>query len=58
VDEALERLALLRAQGPSPRAFTFSSSYTAAEAAEAERAEAGAERIQAGAERAEAEPAA
>jgi hypothetical protein len=53
VDEALERLALLRAQGPSPRAFTFSSSYTAAEAAEAERSQAEAE-----AERAEAEPAA
>ncbi|WP_353946841.1 DUF3291 domain-containing protein [Streptomyces sp. HUAS MG91] len=33
VDEALARLAALRADGPSPRAFTFSSSYTAAEAA-------------------------
>ncbi|QHC23057.1 DUF3291 domain-containing protein [Streptomyces sp. GS7] len=32
VDEALERLADLRAHGPSPRAFTFASSYTAAEA--------------------------
>ncbi|WP_327351015.1 DUF3291 domain-containing protein [Streptomyces sp. NBC_01304] len=34
IDEALERLADLRAHGPSPRAFTFASSYTAAEAAE------------------------
>ncbi|WP_436848634.1 DUF3291 domain-containing protein [Streptomyces asoensis] len=34
VGEALERLADLRAHGPSPRAFTFSSAYTAAEAAE------------------------
>ncbi|MEW2588727.1 DUF3291 domain-containing protein [Streptomyces virginiae] len=33
VDEALERLSDLRAHGPSPRAFTFASSYTAAEAA-------------------------
>jgi hypothetical protein len=33
VGEALERLADLRANGPSPRAFTFTSSYTAAEAA-------------------------
>ncbi|MFF8610498.1 DUF3291 domain-containing protein [Streptomyces sp. NPDC015346] len=33
VAEALERLADLREQGPSPRAFTFASSYTAAEAA-------------------------
>ncbi|UFR06210.1 DUF3291 domain-containing protein [Streptomyces sp. Go40/10] len=33
VDEALERLADLRAHGPSPRAFTFTSAYTAAEAA-------------------------
>jgi hypothetical protein len=33
VAEALERLALLRAGGPSPRAFTFSSSFTAEEAA-------------------------
>lgn len=32
VDEALERLALLRAQGPTPRAFTFNAAYTAAEA--------------------------
>ncbi|MER5483630.1 DUF3291 domain-containing protein [Streptomyces sp. NPDC002812] len=37
VGEALERLAELQAHGPSPRAFTFASSYTAAEAeAEAE----------------------
>ncbi|WP_225827744.1 DUF3291 domain-containing protein [Streptomyces naphthomycinicus] len=34
VGEALERLADLRANGPSPRAFTFASSYTAAEAAQ------------------------
>ncbi|MFI1367491.1 DUF3291 domain-containing protein [Streptomyces griseochromogenes] len=34
VGEALERLADLRAHGPSPRAFTFDSSYTAAEAAQ------------------------
>jgi hypothetical protein len=34
VEEGLERLGLLRSQGPSPRAFTFSSSYTADEAAE------------------------
>lgn len=34
VDEALERLADLQAHGPSPRAFTFVSSYTAAEAAQ------------------------
>ncbi|MGX1884845.1 DUF3291 domain-containing protein [Streptomyces sp. NPDC055287] len=33
VGEALERLADLRAHGPSPRAFTFASSYTSAEAA-------------------------
>ncbi|MEU6623936.1 DUF3291 domain-containing protein [Streptomyces litmocidini] len=33
LDEAVERLADLRAHGPSPRAFTFASSYTAAEAA-------------------------
>ncbi|MFF5703734.1 DUF3291 domain-containing protein [Streptomyces sp. NPDC012794] len=33
VEEALERLADLRAHGPSPRAFTFASSFTAAEAA-------------------------
>ncbi|MFE3582072.1 DUF3291 domain-containing protein [Streptomyces vinaceus] len=32
IDEALERLADLREHGPSPRAFTFTSSYTAAEA--------------------------
>ncbi|APU43876.1 DUF3291 domain-containing protein [Streptomyces sp. TN58] len=32
VGEALERLDDLRAHGPSPRAFTFASSYTAAEA--------------------------
>ncbi|MCQ4211331.1 DUF3291 domain-containing protein [Streptomyces longispororuber] len=34
VDEALERLADLRSHGPSPRAFTFASSHTAAEAAQ------------------------
>ncbi|MEV7615557.1 DUF3291 domain-containing protein [Streptomyces sp. NPDC089799] len=34
VDEAMERLADLRAHGPSPRAFTFTSSYTPAESAE------------------------
>jgi hypothetical protein len=34
VEEALERLAHLRAHGPSPRAFTFASARTAAEAAE------------------------
>ncbi|GHG78622.1 DUF3291 domain-containing protein [Streptomyces griseocarneus] len=34
VGEALERLADLRAHGPSPRAFTFSSFCTAAEAAQ------------------------
>ncbi|MER5178360.1 DUF3291 domain-containing protein [Streptomyces sp. NPDC002896] len=34
VGEALERLADLQAHGPSPRAFTFASSYTAAEAAQ------------------------
>jgi heme-degrading monooxygenase HmoA len=33
VDEALDRLADLRAHGPSARAFTFASSYSAAEAA-------------------------
>ncbi|TDC38191.1 DUF3291 domain-containing protein [Actinomadura sp. KC345] len=38
VGEALERLALIRAQGPSPRAFTFASSYTAEEAAGSEPA--------------------
>ncbi|GAA2505072.1 DUF3291 domain-containing protein [Streptomyces gobitricini] len=32
VGEALERLADLRANGPSPRAFTFAAFYTAAEA--------------------------
>ncbi|MFH7594832.1 DUF3291 domain-containing protein [Streptomyces racemochromogenes] len=32
VDEGMERLADLRAHGPSPRAFTFASPYTAAEA--------------------------
>ncbi|MFJ9694979.1 DUF3291 domain-containing protein [Kitasatospora sp. NPDC101183] len=35
VDEALERLADLRANGPSPRAFTFGSPHSAAEATEA-----------------------
>lgn len=34
IGEALERLADLRAHGPSPRAFTFTSSYTAVEAAQ------------------------
>ncbi|MBC7268501.1 MAG: DUF3291 domain-containing protein [Streptomyces sp.] len=38
VDEALERLDDLRANGPSPRAFTFASSFTAAEAARHPRA--------------------
>ncbi|TYC66595.1 DUF3291 domain-containing protein [Streptomyces sp. CB01881] len=38
VGEALERLADLRAHGPSPRAFTFASSCTAAEAAQHLRA--------------------
>ncbi|MGP4028034.1 DUF3291 domain-containing protein [Actinomadura sp. 3N407] len=33
VEEALERLALLRERGPSPGAFTFASAYTAGEAA-------------------------
>lgn len=33
VGEALERLADLRADGPSPQAFTFASPYTAAQAA-------------------------
>ncbi|GAB1340402.1 hypothetical protein ACE1SV_69920 [Streptomyces sp. E-15] len=33
VQEALERPAHLRAHGPSPRAFTFTSPYTATEAA-------------------------
>ncbi|MFI0480010.1 DUF3291 domain-containing protein [Actinomadura sp. 9N215] len=35
VEEALERLALIREHGPTPRAFTFNSSFTAEEAAEA-----------------------
>ncbi|MFE3519201.1 DUF3291 domain-containing protein [Streptomyces sp. NPDC059166] len=35
VAEALERLAELRVNGPSPRAFTFTSSYTCAEALQA-----------------------
>lgn len=34
VEEALERLSDLRLNGPSPRAFTFACSYTAAEAAQ------------------------
>ncbi|MER8235331.1 DUF3291 domain-containing protein [Streptomyces sp. NPDC094049] len=34
VAEALERLADLRENGPSPRAFAFASAHTAAEAAE------------------------
>ncbi|MFB7257004.1 DUF3291 domain-containing protein [Streptomyces nojiriensis] len=34
VAEALERLTDLQAHGPSPRAFTFASAYTAAEAAQ------------------------
>ncbi|MFD3355794.1 DUF3291 domain-containing protein [Streptomyces fradiae] len=38
VGEALERLAELRALGPSPRAFTFASPYTAVEAARHPRA--------------------
>lgn len=38
VEEAMERLALLRGEGPSPRAFTFSSAYTAEEAAAGEAA--------------------
>ncbi|MEU5894659.1 MULTISPECIES: DUF3291 domain-containing protein [Streptomyces] len=40
VDEGLERLADLRANGPSPRAFTFASTYTATEAAGTLRADA------------------
>lgn len=32
VEEALERLAALRADGPTPAAFTFASSYSAEEA--------------------------
>ncbi|WP_433461433.1 DUF3291 domain-containing protein [Spirillospora sp. CA-128828] len=39
VGEALERLALIRENGPSPRAFTFNASYTAEEAAGAGEAE-------------------
>lgn len=39
VEEALERLALLREHGPSPRAFTFNASYPAEEAAGAGDAE-------------------
>ncbi|MGW4601425.1 DUF3291 domain-containing protein [Streptomyces sp. NPDC004457] len=39
VGEALERLAHLRAHGPSPRAFTFASFCTAAEAASSSRPE-------------------
>ncbi|MGW1465023.1 DUF3291 domain-containing protein [Streptomyces sp. NPDC002308] len=39
VGEALERLADLRTNGPSPRAFTFTSSYSAVEAAEARTGE-------------------
>ncbi|MFD7556821.1 DUF3291 domain-containing protein [Streptomyces sp. NPDC059835] len=35
VGEALERLADLQTHGPTPRAFTFTSSYTAEEAAHA-----------------------
>ncbi|KAB2348958.1 DUF3291 domain-containing protein [Actinomadura rudentiformis] len=31
VDEALERLELLRAEGPSPRAFTFREAFTPAD---------------------------
>ncbi|WP_131738334.1 DUF3291 domain-containing protein [Actinomadura roseirufa] len=38
VGEAMERLALLRSMGPSPRAFTFGSAYGAGEAAETETA--------------------
>lgn len=38
VREALDRLADLRAHGPSPRAFTFASSCTAAESADHLRA--------------------
>ncbi|MET7359874.1 DUF3291 domain-containing protein [Streptomyces sp. NPDC005562] len=33
IEEALDRLATLRTDGPSARAFTFTNSYTAAEAA-------------------------
>ncbi|WUI03158.1 DUF3291 domain-containing protein [Spirillospora sp. NBC_00431] len=35
VEEALERLALIREHGPSPRAFTFNSAFTAEEAMQA-----------------------
>ncbi|MWA00489.1 DUF3291 domain-containing protein [Actinomadura sp. LD22] len=35
VEEALERLSLVREEGPSPRAFTFAAAYTAEEAAAA-----------------------
>ncbi|MFJ6697973.1 DUF3291 domain-containing protein [Streptomyces sp. NPDC091272] len=35
VEEALDRLAVLRADGPCPRAFTFAHSYSADEAARA-----------------------
>ncbi|MCG6494127.1 DUF3291 domain-containing protein [Kitasatospora sp. A2-31] len=42
LDEAMDRLADLRAHGPSPRAFTFASSCTAAEAADHLRAVPGA----------------
>ncbi|WP_103939454.1 DUF3291 domain-containing protein [Thermomonospora echinospora] len=35
-DECVERLELLRREGPGPRAFTFRTPYTAAEAARAE----------------------
>ncbi|GAA2272246.1 DUF3291 domain-containing protein [Actinomadura luteofluorescens] len=59
VGEALERLALLRADGPSPRAFTFGSSFTAEEAVGAgPGAGAGAGGEPAGGEPAGAEPAA
>ncbi|WP_435971040.1 DUF3291 domain-containing protein [Streptomyces sp. Qhu_M48] len=47
VGEALERLADLRAHGPSPHAFTFASSYTAAEAVEAVEAVKAAEGLRA-----------
>ncbi|WP_030167858.1 DUF3291 domain-containing protein, partial [Spirillospora albida] len=36
VEEAMERLAHLRGHGPSPRAFTFASAFTAREAEDAE----------------------
>ncbi|WP_067465650.1 DUF3291 domain-containing protein [Actinomadura macra] len=38
VEEALERLELLRGEGPSPLAFTFRTSYTAEEATQAAQA--------------------